>query len=179
MQYRVGDLIPEVDASVYIAPGAKVVGEVKIGKDSTVWFNTVIRGDEGPIEIGERVNVQDGSMIHQYEGSPTIIEDDVTIGHMAMIHGAKIRRGVLVGMSATVLDDAEIGEGAFIAAGALVPPNMVVPPNTMVMGVPAKVVRELNDHDRFIMERTIRKYSARGKQYAEGCLPLDSDVTTS
>ena len=178
MKYRVGQLVPNVDPSVYIADGAKVIGEVEIGKDSTVWFNTVIRGDEGPIKIGERVNIQDGSMIHQYEGYPTIIEDDVTIGHMAMIHGGIIRQGALIGMSATILDEAEIGTGAFVAAGSLVPPKMVVPPNSMVMGVPAKIVREISDHDRFIMERTIRKYVKRGQQYAADCEPVKEDLTT-
>lgn len=178
MKYRVGQLVPNVDPSVYLADGAKVIGEVEIGKDSTVWFNTVIRGDEGPITIGERVNIQDGSMIHQYEGYPTIIENDVTIGHMAMIHGGIIRQGALIGMSATILDEAEIGSGSFVAAGSVVPPKMIVPPNSMVMGVPAKVVREINDHDRFIMERTIRKYVKRGQQYAAECEPIQEDLTT-
>ncbi len=177
MKYRVGNLIPKVDPSVYIADGVKVIGEVEIGKDSSVWFNTVIRGDEGLISIGERVNIQDGSMIHQYEEYSTIIEDDVTIGHMAMIHGGIIRKGALIGMSATILDEAEIGTGSFVAAGSLVPPKMVVPPNSLVMGVPAKVIREINDHDRFIMERTVKKYIKRGQQYAADCVPLSEDMT--
>lgn len=178
MKYRVGSLVPNIDPSVYLADGSKVIGEVTIGKDSSVWFNTVIRGDEGPIHIGERVNIQDGSMIHQYEGYPTIIEDEVTIGHMAMIHGGIIRKGALIGMSATILDEAEIGEGAFVAAGSLVPPKMKVPAGAMVMGVPAKIIRDISDHDRFIMERTIRKYVKRGQQYADSCEAITEDLTS-
>ena len=172
MQYKLGELTPKVDPTTYLAPGAHVIGDVTIGAHSGVWFNTVIRGDEGPIRIGSYVNIQDGSMIHQYEGSPTIIHDCVSIGHMAMIHGCEIEEDCLIGMHATVLDGAKIGKGSFVAAGALVTPNMQIPEGVMVMGVPAKVVRPLNDEDRFIMERTVKKYAKRAEQYQQSCVPV-------
>ncbi|MCT4783200.1 MULTISPECIES: gamma carbonic anhydrase family protein [Exiguobacterium] len=173
MQYKLGELFPNVDKTVFIAPGAHVIGDVTIGAHSGVWFNTVIRGDEGPIRIGSYVNIQDGSMVHQYEGSPTIIHDRVSIGHMAMIHGCEIEEGCLIGMHATVLDGAKVGKGSFVAAGALVTPNMQIPEGVMVMGVPAKVVRPLNDEDRFIMERTVKKYAKRAEQYLTTCEPIE------
>lgn len=141
---------PKIHPSAFIAENAVIIGDVEIGADSSVWYGCVVRGDVNRIRIGSRTNVQDGTVIHvsraQFDG-PTIIGDEVTIGHGAMIHGCTIEDGALIGIGATILDGAHIGSQSFIAAGSLVTPNTVVPPKSMVMGSPAKVKRELSDED--------------------------------
>ena len=139
---------PDVHDSVWLAPGAIVVGNVTIGEGSSVWYNAVIRGDSDAVHIGERTNVQDGVVIHTFVGQATEIGDDVSMGHNAVVHGAKVQRGCLIGMNATVLNAAVIGEGSLVAAGAVVPQGMIVPPHSLVAGVPARVVRELGEADR-------------------------------
>ncbi|TCP29243.1 carbonic anhydrase/acetyltransferase-like protein (isoleucine patch superfamily) [Scopulibacillus darangshiensis] len=156
---------PTVDESVYIAEGAKVIGDVTIGEDSSVWFNTVIRGDEAPITIGCQCNIQDNCTLHLYEDQPLILEDRVSIGHNVILHGCKIGCGALVGMGAVVLDGAEIGEQAFIAANTLIPPGKKIPPRTMVMGSPGQVVRELNDKDFDLIQLTIDTYMKKAKEF--------------
>lgn len=154
---------PRIDASVYIAEGVKLIGDVTIGERSSVWFNTVMRGDEGPITIGKRCNIQDNCMIHLYENYPVILEDEVSIGHNVILHGCIVRRGALVGMGATILDGVEIGEEAFIAAGTLIPPGKKIPPRTMVMGSPGKVVRELTERDFETMRMTVETYEKKAQ----------------
>jgi len=153
MSYK--DLEPNISTSAWIAPGATVVGDVTIGEDSSVWFGVVIRGDVHKIRIGKRVSVQDLSMIHvthykkpdKSDGSPTIIGDDVTIGHKVMLHGCTIEDACLIGMSATILDDAVIGKESIVGAGALVTKGKKFPPRSLILGSPAKVVRELTDKE--------------------------------
>lgn len=149
------DYIPNIDKSTFVAPSADVIGDVIIGKDSSIWFGTVIRGDEHKIRIGDRVSVQDLSVIHithytqpdMSDGNPTIIGDDVTIGHKVMLHGCRVENGCLIGMSATILDGAIIGEGSIVGANSLVTANKKFPPRSLIMGSPAKVVRELSDEE--------------------------------
>jgi len=148
MIYPFKDKTPQIDPSAFIADYVTVIGDVTIGEGSSVWFNSTLRGDLAPIIIGKSVNIQENSLLHQQEGMPVIIEDDVTVGHQVILHSAIVRKGALIGMGAIVLDGAEIGEGAFVAAGALVPPGKKIPPNSMAVGSPAKVVRELTDEDR-------------------------------
>ena len=148
-------LSPKIDSSSWIAPGAAVIGDVKIGKDCSIWFGVVIRGDVHKIRIGNRVSVQDLSMIHvthykkpdKSDGSPTIIGDDVTIGHKVMLHGCTIEDGCLIGMSATILDDAVIGKESIVGAGALVTKGKKFPPRSLILGSPAKVVRSLSEDE--------------------------------
>jgi len=156
---------PEIAESAYLAENAVVTGDVKIGEETTIWFNSVIRGDVAPTIIGKKVSIQDNSVLHQSPNNPLIIEDEVTIGHQVILHSCKIRKGALIGMGSIVLDKAEIGEGAFIGAGSLVPQGKVIPPNTLAFGRPAKVVRELNDEDRKDVERIIREYAEKGQLY--------------
>ncbi|WP_090398205.1 gamma carbonic anhydrase family protein [Natribacillus halophilus] len=167
MIYPYGDKRPDIDKSCYVADGVVITGDVSIGADSSIWFHTVIRGDVAPTEIGERVNIQDQSMLHQSPDQPLIIEDDVSVGHQVMLHGCKIRKKALIGMKATVLDGADIGEEAFVAAGSLVTPDTEVPPRTLAMGSPARVVRDLNDEDLEEMKRVREAYVERGKTYAK------------
>ena len=134
---------PRCGARVYIAEGAVVVGDVEIGEDSSVWFNTVVRGDIAPIRIGRATNVQDNSTVHVTSRDPVVIGDEVTIGHGATIHGCTIEDCCLIGINAVVLDGAVVGRGSVIGAGAVVAPRMVVPPGSLVLGVPGKVVKPL------------------------------------
>jgi len=146
---------PKIAKNVFVAPSADIIGNVEIGEDSSIWFGTVIRGDVHYIKIGARTSIQDLSMVHvthykksdMSDGYPTIIGDDVTIGHKVMLHGCKIGNGCLIGMSATILDGAEIGEGSIVGANSLVTQNKKFPPRSLIMGSPAKVVRELSDEE--------------------------------
>ncbi|KIP53466.1 gamma carbonic anhydrase family protein [Leucobacter komagatae] len=139
---------PEVHETAWLAPGSIIVGNVTIGAGSSIWYNAVVRGDSDAVHIGERSNAQDGVVIHTFRGQPTVIGDDVSMGHNAVVHGATVENGCLIGMSATVLNEAVVGEGSLVAAGALVPQGMVIPPHSLVAGVPARIVRELREADR-------------------------------
>ncbi len=159
---------PDVDATAWLAPGSVVVGDVMIGAESSIWYNAVVRGDSGAVRIGARTNVQDGVVVHTQRGGTAndpdagaaIIGDDVSIGHNAVVHAAKIENGCLIGMNATVLSGAIVGEGSLIAAGALVPQGMVVPPHSLVAGVPGRVVRELRESDRQAVRENSEVYAA-------------------
>lgn len=139
---------PLIDGSVFRAPGSVIAGDVQIGPDSSVWYNVVIRADVAPVRIGARTNIQDGSLLHADPGFPCEIGDDVTVGHHAIVHGAKVGSGALIGMGATLLNGAVIGEEAIVAAGAVVTESTVVAPGTLVAGIPAKEKRILDDAGR-------------------------------
>ena len=156
---------PDIHPSAFIADFVTVTGDVTIGAESSVWFNTVIRGDVAPTIIGNKTNIQDLCVLHQSPNNPLILEDNVTIGHQVTLHSCKIRKGALVGMGSVILDGAEIGEGAFIGAGSLVPPGKVIPPGMLALGRPAKVVRELREEDKADMERIVREYAEKGAYY--------------
>ncbi|GIP20086.1 MULTISPECIES: gamma carbonic anhydrase family protein [Paenibacillus] len=156
---------PFVDPSVYVAEGAKLAGDVRIGKDSSIWFNAVLRGDLAPIIIGERSNLQDGVIAHVNTGQPLIISDDVSVGHAAIVHGCTIGKGTLIGMGAICLNGAEIGEYALIGAGSLIPENRKIPPYTLSLGSPARVVRELTEADLQRMKLTTDSYVLKGREY--------------
>lgn len=156
---------PKIADSAFIADYVTITGDVEIGDESSIWFNSVIRGDVAPTVIGKRVNVQDQSVLHQSPNNPLILEDDVTIGHQVILHSCVIRKKALIGMGTTILDKAEIGEGAFIGAGSLVPQGKKIPPNTLAFGRPAKVIRELGPEDIADMERIRREYVEKGQFY--------------
>ena len=137
-----------IDPSVFLAPGVHIVGNVSIRAQSSVWFNSVIRGDTEEIVIGEQTNIQDLSMVHADPGWPTRIGDRVTVGHSTVVHGAIVDDEVLIGMRAVVLNGARIGSGSIIGAGTVVTEKTEVPPNSLVLGTPGKVVRELNERLR-------------------------------
>jgi len=146
---------PKISKKAWVAPSADIIGNVKIGADSSVWFGVVIRGDVHKIRIGKRTSIQDLSMIHvthykkedMSDGNSTIIGDDVTVGHKVMLHGCTIENGCLIGMSATILDGAVIGEGSIVGAHSLVTSNKVFPPHSLIMGSPAKVVKTLSEEE--------------------------------
>ncbi len=165
MYYRYKEHIPKVDASAFIADGAIIIGDVTIGEQSSIWFNVVLRGDEGSIKIGNRCSIQENTVCHLYEEFPLVIEDEVTVGHNAIIHGCTLKQGVLVGMGATVLDGAIIGENSIIGAHALVPSGKIIPPNSLVLGSPGDVVREITDRHREMLDLTIKTYVRNAKEY--------------
>ena len=165
MIYPYKDKSPTIHPTAYIADYATITGDVTIGENTSIWFNTVIRGDVNKTIIGDRVSIQDLSCLHQSPAAPLIIEDEVTVGHQVTLHSCTIRKRALIGMGSIILDGAEIGEGAFIGAGSLVPPGKVIPPNSLAMGRPAKVVREVNAEDRADMDRIITEYVAKGQYY--------------
>ncbi len=146
--------MPVVHPSAFVDESAQVIGDVEIGPECSVWMNAVVRGDVNRIRIGQRTNVQDGTVIHvMHDTHPTSVGDDVTIGHGAIVHGCTIGDRVLVGMGAILLNGATIGADTIVAAGALVTENVVVPPRSLVMGSPARVRRELRDDEvRFVLE---------------------------
>lgn len=158
-------ILPKLASDVFVAEGAKIVGDVTIGEKSTVWFNAVLRGDLAPIVIGKHCNIQDGVIGHVNIKQPLILGDGVSIGHAAIIHGCSIGHGTLIGMGAIVLNGAEIGEYALVGAGALVTENQVIPPRTLCLGAPARVVRELTDQDLLRMKKTADSYVSKGEQY--------------
>ncbi len=156
---------PVIDPSVFIGDFTTISGDVTIGPESSIWFNTVIRGDVSATIIGRKVNIQDLCCLHQSPQFPLILEDEVSIGHQVTLHSCTVKKGALIGMGSIILDGAEIGEGAFIGAGSLVPPGKKIPPNMLALGSPAKVVRELNDDDRADMARIVREYAEKGQYY--------------
>lgn len=158
---------PKLDPSVFVADGARIVGDVAIGAEASIWYNAVLRGDLAPIVIGSRTNIQDGAIGHVNAHQPLIIDSDVSVGHAAIVHGCRIGRGTLIGMGAIVLNGAEIGEYALIGAGSLITENKKIPPYTLSLGSPAKVVRELTEADLERMRITAQSYVAKGKEYRE------------
>lgn len=154
--------------NAFLAATAVVVGDVTLGVDASIWFGAVIRGDVAPVRIGRRVNVQDNAVIHCDTGVTNEIEDDVTIGHGAIVHGAYVGAGSLIGMGATVLGGTRIGKGCLIAAGAVVPPGLIVPDGHCVMGVPGKIVRPVRDSERAYMTRLTTHYVTLAQQHVDG-----------
>ncbi|MEK3776587.1 gamma carbonic anhydrase family protein [Paenibacillus sp. FSL K6-4396] len=158
-------LQPQLHPSVYMAEGAKLIGDLRMGEESSVWFNAVLRADLAPIIIGKRCNIQDNVVGHVNTDQPLIVGDDVSVGHTAIIHGCSIGTGSLIGMGAILLNGADIGEYTLIGAGSVVTENSKIPPYTLALGTPAKVIRELTDADLERMSRTSLGYVTKGKEY--------------
>lgn len=155
---------PQFASSAFVEDSAQVIGDVVIGEDSSVWFNTVIRGDVNYIRIGARTNLQDGSVLHVFKDHyPLVIGDDVTVGHGCVLHGCTIENRCLISMGAVVLNGARIGAGSIVAAGAVVTENTIVPPRSLFLGMPAKFFRHLTDED----QKVIDQYAARYVEYKE------------
>lgn len=160
---------PRLHPSVFVADGARIVGDVEIGEESSVWFNAVVRGDIVPVRIGRRTNVQDGSVLHVKEGHPLTVGDEVTFGHRVVAHGCTIEDLCLLGIGCVILDGAVIGRASVIAAGAVVTPGTIVPPRSLVVGLPGKVVKDLGpgaaDDNRAFSDNYVRyalRYRGQG-----------------
>ena len=160
---------PKVGEGTFLAENATLVGDVTLGRDCSVWFNTVLRGDVNTITIGDRVNIQDGTVLHTlYEKSTIEIGNDVSVGHNVTLHGCKIHDLALIGMGSVVMDDAEVGEGAIVAAGAVVLSRTKIGPNEMWAGAPAKFVKNVDpEQSREINQRIARNYLMYSKWYDE------------
>ncbi|EDZ62283.1 transferase, hexapeptide repeat family [Sulfurimonas gotlandica GD1] len=175
MTYKFKNIEPIIGEKTWIAPSADVIGDVTCGSDCSIWFGSVVRGDVHYIKIGDRVSIQDLSMVHvthykkadKSDGNPTIIGNDVTIGHRVMLHGCTIEDACLIGMSATILDGAVIGKESIVGASALVTKNKVFPPRSLIMGSPAKVVRELNDEEVKELYASASRYVAFKNEYQD------------
>ena len=158
---------PQIGQNVFIAPTATIIGDVHIGDGASIWYGVVLRGDEGRIEIGRGSNVQDNSVIHTTPDIPTIIKEDVTIGHGALLEGCTIENGAVVGMGSIVLHQAVVGEYAMTAAGSVVTPGTQIPPRTLAAGSPAVVKKELSGGALRSVEHSTRAYHHLNERYLE------------
>lgn len=158
---------PEIAADAYVAPGAHVMGWVRLLPRASVWFGAVLRGDNEPIEIGEESNVQDGAVLHTDPGYPLTVGPRVTIGHQAMLHGCTIGEGSLIGIQAVVLNGAQIGRNCLVGAGALVTEGKVFPDGVLILGSPARVARELTPEAIASMQANTQHYVERAKRFAQ------------
>ncbi len=156
----------KIDPTAFIAPGAVVVGTVSLGARSSVWFNTVVRGDTAPIEVGEGTNLQDNTVVHVDEGQPAVIGARVTVGHRTIVHGCVIEDECLIGMGSIVLSGARIGRGSLVGAGALVREGQIVPPGSLVVGAPARVVGPVAESHREAIQRGAEHYAELAASYA-------------
>lgn len=165
---------PRIHRSAWIAPGAVIIGDVEIGPDSSVFYGSVLRGDVNSITIGARTNIQDNSTVHVDADAPTVLGDDVTVGHMALVHGTTVGDGTLVGMKSALLSRSVVGGGSLIAAGAIVLEGQEIPPRSLAAGVPAKVRRELDDATVEGFVHHAGKYVATSRLHADlSPVPLD------
>jgi carbonic anhydrase/acetyltransferase-like protein (isoleucine patch superfamily) len=164
------DKLPRLAAGVLVAPGAALVGEVVLGADVSIWYGAVLRGDLAPVTVGDRANVQDGAVLHVGDFSPCSIGADTVVGHRAMLHGCRIEEACLIGMQATVLDDAVVGQGSVVGAGAVVTPGTVIPPRSLVLGVPARVVRPVGADDESFHRALAAKYVRLKENYLRDAL---------
>ena len=156
---------PRIHPSVFIAPGAHVIGDVSIGANSSVWFTTVLRGDIHSIRVGKNTNIQDGSLLHVDRDRPCILKDGIVMGHQATAHACTVENGVLIGIGARILSGAKIGKFSLIGAGAVVLENAVIPPYSLVVGVPGKVVRKLTKKEATLHVPWALRYAALAKDY--------------
>jgi carbonic anhydrase/acetyltransferase-like protein (isoleucine patch superfamily) len=172
--YELKGVRPRLGRDVFVADGARVIGDVHLGDGASVWFGAVLRGDYMPIRVGARTNIQDNAVVHITSGeSGAVIGDDVTVGHSAIVHGCTVGSGCLIGMGSIVLDGAVIGEQSFVAAGSLVTPGTIIPPRSMVMGRPAKAVRAVTERDLGTLREAAARYAQYAGEFREGCRRVD------
>ncbi|WP_447758749.1 gamma carbonic anhydrase family protein [Sphingopyxis fribergensis] len=172
-RYAIGEKRPVVPANTWVAPSADLIGEVVLGHDVGIWFGAVIRADNTPIVIGDRSNIQEGAMLHSDPEVPLRIGTGCTIGHHAILHGCTLGDNVLVGMGATILNDAVIGDNCLVGAGALVTEGKNFPPGSLIVGVPAKAVRELSPEAISDLEQSAADYVAKQREFSRTLVRLD------
>jgi carbonic anhydrase/acetyltransferase-like protein (isoleucine patch superfamily) len=172
MIYTLGPLTPRCGPHSYVAPSATLIGDVTLGLGASVWFGAVVRGDNAPITIGDNANVQDNAVLHADPGFPLLLEEDVTVGHLAMLHGCTVGAGSLVGIGAVILNGARIGRNCLIAAKALIGEGKVIPDNSVVRGVPGQVVGEVTEAHRAMMARSAASYRQKAALYPQAMSAL-------
>jgi carbonic anhydrase/acetyltransferase-like protein (isoleucine patch superfamily) len=166
------DTAPHVSPFAFIAEGAKLVGDVTVGADTGIWFNAVLRGDLAPVKIGEGTNIQDGCIVHVNTGQPATIGDGVSVGHNCILHGCTIASHCLIGMGSIIMNDVEIGEYSVVGAGSLITDRKVFPPRSLILGSPAKFVREINDAEMALILGSAASYQEALKAYLEKIVKL-------
>jgi carbonic anhydrase/acetyltransferase-like protein (isoleucine patch superfamily) len=164
---------PVVHPTAFIAPGAVVLGDVTLGARASVWYQAVLRGDMAPITVGEDTNLQDATIVHVDEGKPARIGARVGVGHRVILHACTVEDECLIGMGSVLLNDVRVGTGSVIAAGAVVPEGMQIPPGSLVMGVPARVVRHVDDGLRARIRGTWQHYVEQAARHRRGAFPLE------
>ncbi|MFZ1614277.1 MAG: gamma carbonic anhydrase family protein [Holophaga sp.] len=174
-------MTPRIGARVFVAPNAAVIGDVQIGEDASIWFNCAIRGDVNWVRIGARTNIQDACCLHvTNDRFPLLIEEEVSVAHNVMLHGCTIRKHTLIGMSTTIMDGAEIGEGCLVAAGSLVREGFKAPPHSLIAGWPATVKRELTEEQRALVQSLWNRYVRYKEAYFEDGWPMaEAPVATN
>jgi carbonic anhydrase/acetyltransferase-like protein (isoleucine patch superfamily) len=170
--YTVGDRRPEFRGDYYVAPDATVIGSVVLERDASVWFQSVVRGDNDRITIGERSNVQDACVLHVDEGVPLTLGADVSVGHQVVLHGCTIEDGCLIGINSTILNNTVIGAGSIVGANSLVAENKTIPPRSLVLGSPGRVVRTLSEEKSAALLAFARHYVEKSRLYRESLRPL-------
>ena len=170
--YSLGERRPEIHGDTWIAHNATVVGSVVLKQNASVWFNVVMRGDNEPITIGENSNVQDGAILHTDPGAPLNVGANVTVGHLAMLHGCTVGDGSLIGIKSVILNRAVIGKHCLIGANSLIPEGKVIPDRSMVMGSPGKIIRELTDEEVEKLQRAAQSYVANWQRFKRDMQPL-------
>ncbi len=165
MIYDLEKNVPEISADSWVAPNAIIIGKVKLEKNSSIWFNAVLRGDIEKIVIGENSNIQDGSVLHTDPGCPLTVGKGVTVGHMVMLHGCEISDDALIGIGSTILNKAKIGKNCIIGANTLVTENKVIPDNSLVLGSPGKVIRKVTDDEIKVICENAKHYVENSKRY--------------
>ncbi len=165
--YALGDLTPSIHETAWVAPSASVIGNVHLAEHSSVWFGAVLRGDNEPITIGARSNVQDNSVIHTDPGVPATIGENVIIGHRVMLHGCEIGDGSLIGIGATVLNHVKIGKNCIIGAHALITERKEIPDNSMVVGAPGKVIKTLNENQIAMLRLNAEVYVKNAERFSQ------------
>ncbi len=165
MIYDLEKNVPEINSDSWVAPNAIIIGKVKLEKNSSIWFNAVLRGDIEKIVIGENSNIQDGSVLHTDPGCPLTVGKGVTVGHMVMLHGCEISNDTLIGIGSTILNKAKIGKNCIIGANTLVTENKVIPDNSLVLGSPGKVIRKVTDDEIKVICENAKHYVKNSKRY--------------
>ncbi len=173
--YQLGDVAPDIDPSAYITDSAQIIGKVKIDAFASVWFGSVIRGDNELIHIGENSNLQESCVLHTDPGFPLTISKNVTVGHQAMLHGCSVGEGSLIGIQAVILNGAKIGKNCLVGAGALVTEGKEFPDNSLIVGSPAKVVRTLSDEAIAHMQANTQNYVRRAQEYKTQLKRIDKE----
>ena len=177
MLYSIDKITPDCDKANFIASNAIVIGNVQMEQDVSIWFNVVIRGDNDPIKIGAGSNVQDGSILHTDSGAPLTIGKMVTVGHKVMLHGCSISDHCLIGINSTILNHAVIGKYSIVGANSLITENKTFPENSLIMGSPAKVIREVTSEDIKMIKYSAQGYILNGKRFAKGLVNFEAAST--